>query len=288
VRPGRDEKILAGWNGLMVRGLAFASRVFDRPDWLALAAGATDFLLKEMWEEGQLWRSHQEGQRRIPGLMEDYGDVAAGLTALYQATFDARYLQAAVEVAEAAHARFWDGGQRAWLAAPKGQADLAVPTYALFDNAWPSGASTLTEANVALAALTGEERWRARAEVYLTRMREALVDNPMAYGHLWLAADAFLEGTPALVVAGGGVSAARMLEALAQTYAPHVAVSLARPDTPVPPAAALHAGKHPLDGGGAAGYLCHHFTCEAPLTSPEALRARLAPASAPAAPSAGR
>ncbi|MCI0670781.1 MAG: thioredoxin domain-containing protein [Myxococcaceae bacterium] len=277
VRPGRDEKILAGWNGLMIRGLAFAGRVFERADWLALAAGAADFVLKEMWREGRLFRSHQEGKSRIDGLLEDYGDLAAGLTALYQATFDAKYLEAAVALETKARELFWDEERKAYLSAPRGQADLVTPTYALFDNAWPSGASTLTEAQVELAALTGDAHYLTHSEAYLMRMRDELVQNPMGYGHLGLAADAWLEGAMEVVIVGEGVTAAEMLGLLNSTYAPHVTVSLKRPGQPTPRVLAeTHRDREPVDGKPAA-YVCRQFTCERPVTDAEALREKVAP-----------
>jgi uncharacterized protein YyaL (SSP411 family) len=276
-RPGRDDKLLAGWNGLTLRALAFASRVFERPDWLALAAGAADFLLAHLWKDGRLARSHREGGARLDGQLEDYGGLAAGLVALYQATFQPRYLEAAVALVERARELFWDAEKRAYLAAPRDTPDLLTPTYATHDNAWPSGASTLAEAQVALAALTGRTDLLAAAEEYLGRMREQLVQQPMAYGHLWLAADALLEGAAEVVVAGEGVVAAEMLGLLDATYAPHLAVSLKRPGQPVHPLlAATHAGREPVDGKPAA-YLCRHFACERPLTEPEALRRAVAP-----------
>src|SRR5262249_15457407 len=85
IKPGRDEKILAGWNGLMIRGLAFASRVFRRPEWLSLAQSAAHLVLARMWQDGRLFRARQGGVNRIGAFIEDYGDLGARLVALYQA-----------------------------------------------------------------------------------------------------------------------------------------------------------------------------------------------------------
>jgi uncharacterized protein YyaL (SSP411 family) len=277
VRPGRDDKKLAGWNGLMIRGLAFASRVFDRPDWLVLAKGAAEWALATLWRDGRLARLHEPEHARQEGMLEDYGDLAAGLIALYEAGFELRHLEAADAIVEAAFIHFWDGEKQAWLAAPKEQGDLVCPTYALFDNAWPSGASTLTEAQVKLAALTGRTALLERAETYLSRMREELVKNPMAYGHLWLAADSWLEGAASVVVAGEGITAAELLGAVADVYCPHVVVDLQRPGVSHPLTAAVHEGKGPRNGT-AAAYLCRSFSCEAPITGPRELKERLRPA----------
>jgi uncharacterized protein len=276
VKPGRDEKILAGWNGLMIRGLAFAGRVFERPDWVELARRAADFVLGEMWDGERLSRAHQEGTARIPGFLEDYGDMAAGLTALYQATFDATYLEAADALVKGAVARFWDAEKQAYLTAPRAQQDLVVANYATFDNAYPSGASTLTEAQVALAGLTGDKQHLALPERYVSRMREQLVQNPMGYGHLALAADALLEGAPSVTLVGSREAVAPLLGVTRSTYAPTFSFSWKEPGAPVP--ALLREGfegREPVGGRGAA-YLCRHFACEAPVTEPAELARRLA------------
>jgi uncharacterized protein YyaL (SSP411 family) len=266
VKPGRDDKLLAGWNGLMIRGLAFAGHVFERTDWVELARRSADFLLAELWDGQHLRRSYQEGQARIPGFIEDYGDLAAGLTALYQATFEPKYLEAAEALVKSAEARFWDAEKRAYLTAPAGQGDLVVANYATFDNAFPSGASTLTEAQVALAALTGNKKYLDLPERYVSRMSDPLRKNPMGYGHLGLAADALVEGAPSVIFAGTREAVAPLLAVTRTTYAPTFAFAWKDPAAPVPPSMReTFEGRGPVGGRGAV-YLCRHFACEAPLT----------------------
>jgi hypothetical protein len=276
VKPGRDDKILAGWNGLMIRGLALAARVFERPDWAQRAANAADFVLEKMWDGTRLARSYQEGQARIDGFLEDYGDLASGLTALYQATFDVKYLEAADALVRRAVELFWDAEKRAYLTAPRGQKDLVVATYGLFDNAYPSGASTLTEAQVALAALTGDKRYLELPEQYVARMREGLVKNAMGYGYLGLAADALLDGAAGVTFSGTREAVAPMLALANRAYAPTFAFSWKEPGASVPALVKENfEGREPV-GGGAAAYLCRGFVCERPLTDAEGLVRRLA------------
>jgi uncharacterized protein YyaL (SSP411 family) len=187
-------------------------------------------------------------------MLEDYGDVAAGLTGLYQATFEKKYLDAAEQLADAAYEKFWDEGQRAYLSAPKGTSDLFLPTWALHDNAFPSGASSLTEAQVALTALTGQERHLERASKYLERIAEEMKDNPFGYGHLWLAADAFVDGAPGLTVPKGRAAELRA------TYLPTVAVGALKDDAKPD-----------------AFYLCRNFACLAPVTTFDELKGQLSP-----------
>ena len=190
IAPGRDDKVLAGWNGLMIRGLAFASRVFERPEWAERAPVPRARCSTASCRATASSACTRTGSSKVDAFLEDWGGLASGLVALYQATFDPRWLEAAVQLADGAQERFWDPEQKAYRTAPRGQADLVVEAYALHDNAVPSGASLLTEANVVLAALTGRHAYLDRAEAYLSRMRDAALANPFAYGHLWCAADA--------------------------------------------------------------------------------------------------
>jgi uncharacterized protein YyaL (SSP411 family) len=223
-----------------------------------------------------LLRSYQEGQARIPGFLEDHGDLAAGLTALYQATFEPKYLEAAEGLVKAAEERFWDAEKRAYLTAPRAQQDLVVATYATFDNAFPSGASTLTEAQVALAALTGNKRYLEPPESYVSRMREQLRQNPMGYGHLGLAADALVEGAPSVTLVGTREAVKPLLSVTRATYAPTFAFAWKEPGAPTPPSMReTFEGREPV-GGHAAAYLCRHFACEPPITETGELARKLA------------
>ncbi|HEY8211733.1 MAG TPA: thioredoxin domain-containing protein [Myxococcaceae bacterium] len=273
VKPGRDDKVLAGWNGLMVRGLAVAGRVFGRPEWVALARGAADFVLAKMWSGGRLLRSYQEGQGKIDAFIEDYGDVASGLVALYQATFEPRYLEAAVAVVDKAVELFWTEERKAYLTAPRGQQDLVCAVYAVHDNAFPSGASTLTEAQVALAALTGEPKFLEAAEKYLSRLRDEMVRQPFGFGYLWLAADAFLDGAASLAVVGEDPVASELVAAANRAYAPTIALSRLSPGEA--PAVLQHAAQGRERVEGAAAYLCRRFACEAPLKTAVDVETRL-------------
>ena len=181
------------------------------------AAGA---VLAAQWKDGRLLRVHQDGVSKIDGFLEDWGGLASGLVALYQATLDARWLETAVALADGAQQRFWDEAVRAYRTAPRGQADLVVDAYALHDNAVPSGASLLTEAHVALAALTGRSQFLDRAAAYLWRMREPALANPFAYAHLWGAGDALADGAPDVALVGGAAARTPMRGACSTPLSP--------------------------------------------------------------------
>jgi uncharacterized protein YyaL (SSP411 family) len=280
-KPGRDEKILAGWNGLMIRGMAFAARVFNRPEWIQLAQGAADLIFSQMWDGGRLFRVRQNGVNRIDGLIEDYGDLAAGLTALYQACFDARYLEAADQLATRAVQLFWDQDRQAYRSASKDQKDLLCATFALHDNAFPSGASTLTEAQIALAALTGRQSHWEQAGKYLQKMRGQMVRNPFGYGHLWLAADSWLGGAAEVDVVGKRNLVQPLLDAINSVFAPTVAVRFYDKSVAAPPILAETVQGRDEVAGRPAAYLCQNFSCRPPITDPAELRSALGNLAAP-------
>jgi uncharacterized protein len=274
IAPGRDDKVLAGWNGLMIRGLSFASRVFRRPEWAERAGRAAGAVLDRQLRGDRLFRVHQDGTSKVDAFLEDWGGMAAGLVALYQATFEPRWLEAAVRLADGAQERFWDPGQKAYRTAPRGQADLVVETYALHDNAVPSGASLLTEANVVLAALTGRRDILERAEAYLSRMRDAALANPFAYGHLWCAADVLADGAPDVALVGAGRARAPFVDLLARTYSPTLSVAAFEAGAAPAVLAEIAEGKTSA-GAVLAAYLCRNFTCTLPARSVDALAAEL-------------
>jgi len=274
VPPGRDDKVLAGWNGLMIRGLSLAARAFARSDWAARAEQAASAVLEHQLLGSQLFRVHQEGKSKIDGFLEDWGGLAAGLVALYQATFEPRWLETALQLADAAQSMFWDAEQRAYRTAPRGQADLVVDAFALHDGAVPSGASLLSEANVALAALTGRRVYLERAEAYLARMRDPALANPFGYGHLWCVADALVDGAADVALVGNPPGRRPFLDLLDRTYAPTVSVAAFEPAAPPAILSEVAEGKTTA-GAEAAAYLCRNFVCEQPITSPETLKTRL-------------
>jgi uncharacterized protein len=271
--PGCDDKVLLGWNGLAIRGLAFAGAVFERPDWVSAAKTCGDLLLAQMKQrDGTVLRVWQDQKARLPGMAEDYGHFSLGLLALYQATFDGRYLDEAHALAESGYQQCWDAEANAFRTAPKQQHDLAMPTFALHDNAIASGASTLCDAFVSLAALTGDNVWLDRATAYISRMKPDMLRNPLAYGHLLLAADAMVDGAAEVTVVGDESRA--LLKAVRAQFHPtlnvHFAVdassSSLRAQAVLAPR--LNA-RHP------SAFLCQHFVCQQPVHSVDSLKSLL-------------
>ncbi|MFT3841319.1 MAG: thioredoxin domain-containing protein [Myxococcaceae bacterium] len=266
IAPGLDDKALTGWNGLMIRGLAFASRVFAEPKWAAMAKKAADFALSKLVRpDGRLFRSFSRGEARHDGMIEDYGGLACGLVALYQATFEPKYLEAAESLSKIARELFWDNERKAYLSAPRGQPDLVVTPWAVHDNAVPSGASMLTEAQIGLAALTGRSMHLDHATAYLEAMCTEAVENPFGFGHLLLAMDDALDGAAELTLIASESERPAFLDVVRKRFAPtlHVCVHQTGPA----PAVLAEQLQTRATAKGPAAYLCQRFACQLPVST---------------------
>jgi uncharacterized protein YyaL (SSP411 family) len=275
VRPGRDDKVLADWNGLAVAALARAATVFQRPEWLAPAEAALDFVLAEMSApDGRVQHAWRLGRVTAAGLLDDQAAVARASLALFEATGDPRRLADAIRLAEASLAAFADGqGGFYTTAADASDVPLARPRTAA-DNATPAANGLLAEVFSRLWHLTARPEWRKHCEALL-RAFSGTPERLSAMPTLLAAAD-LLEEAATVVIAGDPVDP--FTSALAQTAlaaADPAIVVLRAPDPGTLPA------NHPAFGKtagsqGAAAYVCRRSVCGLPVTSAGALKAALA------------
>ena len=271
VRPGRDEKILASWNGLMLRALADAGAVLGRTDFIAAAERNADFVLREMRDsEGRLFRTWKGGHgARLNGYLEDYANVADGLLGLYEATFDPRWLAAAVQLADRILERFRDP-QGGFFDTSTDHETLIVRPKDLFDNATPSGNSVAADVLLRLALLTDRAEYREAAEGVLRLLQNAMVRYPLGFGRALNALD-FLLSQPkevAIVGAAGAADTEALRRATFEPFVPNKVVAGAGAQLP------LLEGRQPRNGH-AIAYVCEHYVCQAPTSDPSELRKQL-------------
>ncbi len=271
VRPGRDDKVLADWNGLTIAALVRAGLVFDRPDWLDLAAQAFDFLFFEVGrEDGRIDHAWRLGRVTAAGLLEDQAAMARAALALYEATGDPTRLEQAKGILIAATGFFSDdqGGGFYQTAADAGDVPLNRPRHA-GDNATPSGNGLIAEAMARLFHLTGDEFWRSRTVAVLRAFcgdRARLSAMPTL-----LAAADLLENAVTVVVTGPtDGNAAALLDTARKSADPCIVVLHAASADALP-------SSHPASGKTASGaaYVCRSGTCSLPVSQPGALRALL-------------
>lgn len=269
VRPGRDDKVLADWNGLAVAALCRAGAVFGQPEWIARAGEAFDFVMAEMGAaDGRVQHAWRLGRIAAPGMLDDQAAMALGAVALFEATGDAARLEAAQRLVAAADAWFLEPGGSSYFTTAHDARDVpfgaAGRPRTAADNATPAGNGMMALALARLWHLTGEMRYRAGAEGVLTAfggMGEALAAAPT----LMAAAD-LLERGIVVVVVGDGEA---LVQAALRAADPAVCV-LRAVDGVVP---VLHPafGKMAKDGV-AAAYVCRGGVCGLPVREVGALR----------------
>jgi len=278
--PLRDEKILTAWNGLAISGFAVAGRVLAEPRYVAAAARAASFVLDRMRPDGRLVRSWKDGRTGVAAFLDDQAFLTAGLLDLYEATFERRWLETALALAEETERRFADpaGG---WFMTAGDHEKLIAREKPAYDGAEPSGASVALLSALRLSTFTSDDRWRAIAERALTSSSGALTENPLALTETLLAVDyADDEAREISIVWPRDATiadAAPLLDVLRRSFVPNRAIAAAC-ETEVAALGALVpwiADKPALQDRPTA-YVCVHGRCDLPIHEPEALAASLA------------
>ncbi|HET6744851.1 MAG TPA: thioredoxin domain-containing protein [Candidatus Limnocylindria bacterium] len=269
MRPGRDEKQLASWNGMALRALATGALVSGEPRYATATRRVADFIRAVLVRDGdRLWRTARGGRAHTPGFAEDYANVADGLLAAYAALGAAEDLLLAVALADRLIADFWDDASGTLFDA-SAEHDLAVARpRSLLDNATPSANAVAAEVLLRLALLTGEADYDRRARSILRAVEPVLARQPSAFGRMLCAADrALSEPIDAVIAGDAGLSDARALrQAVARPYAPDLVIAPLEPGSKVADWP-LFRDKVARDGA-ATTYVCRGYACDAPTNDP--------------------
>jgi uncharacterized protein YyaL (SSP411 family) len=278
VWPGRDEKVLTSWNGLMIAAFAQAAQALDNPAYAQAAARAADFILRHMRApDGRLLRTYSAGSpAKLNAYLEDYAYLLDGLVSLYEATFDPRWVRDARGLARVMVEQFWDPAQGGFYFTGKGHERLIARHKDLEDNATPSGNAMAVTALLRLAKLTGQAELQEKAVQTLRLCRGLMADHPMAAGQMLLALDFSLGPVQEFAVVGDPAAeeTRRVLRAIRSGFRPHRVVAL-KPaaGTADEEAVPLLAGK--AAAGPVTTYICQDFACQAPLVGAEAVEEAL-------------
>ncbi|MBJ6640132.1 thioredoxin domain-containing protein [Streptomyces sp. DHE7-1] len=270
--PGRDDKVVAAWNGLAIAALAETGAYFDRPDLVRAAVAAADLLVRvHLDEHAHLARTSRDGRvGPNAGVLEDYADVAEGFLALASVTGEGVWLDFAGLLLDQVPARFGDPAGGALYDTAADAEQLIRRPQDPTDNATPSGWSAAAGALLGYAAHTGSEAHRTAAERALGVVKALGPRVPRFIGWGLAAAEALLDGPREVAVVGPSLTdeatAALHRTALLGT-APGVVVAAGTSGGEEFP---LLAGR-PLVDGRPAAYVCRNFTCDAPTTDPERL-----------------
>jgi uncharacterized protein len=276
VRPERDDKVLADWNGMMIAAFAEAAFAFAMPRWQDAAEVAFEAVRTRMTlPGGRLAHAMRFGRVGAMAVIDDYAHMARAALALYQVTGHGRYLDQAREWVGAADRHHWDAAEGGYFMSADDAADVIVRTKPSFDSATPSGNGVMAEVLARLWLVTGEPAYRERAEATLAAFSAAV---PEQFANMTSLLGAFeLLAEPTQVVVVGPPEAAAtgaLLRAVAE--APAAALSLTRlgNGTPLPDRHPAH-GKGMVEGRPTA-YVCRAAICSAPITDARRLREALA------------
>jgi uncharacterized protein YyaL (SSP411 family) len=256
-QPGRDDKVVAAWNGLAVAALAEAGVLLDRPDCLDAAARCADLVRSLHWVDGRLRRVSRDGAvGRHLGVLEDYADVAEGLLALYSATGDHDHQRGAHALLEVVLTQFGDGRGGFWDTAADAEQLVRRPQDPT-DNATPSGAAAAAGALLSYAALTGSDRHRQAAESCLATLAPLFARHARFAGWALAVGEALLAGPAEVVV----LDRPDLLAVAHRATSPGAVVAVSGP---------LAEGRAP-----GAAYVCRRSVCELPTTEVARLREQL-------------
>jgi uncharacterized protein YyaL (SSP411 family) len=271
VRPGLDDKRLCAWNALMITALAEAGAALGRPDYVDAARAGAQFVLTELRNaEGRLLRTWKEGEGRIEGYLEDHAFLLQAVMALYEATFDARWYQEARTLADTIIERFADGDNGGFFTTAADRELSFARRKDLEDSPSPSGSSAAALGLLRLARISGEASYERHALGVLRLLVPIAGRHPLAFGHALQAFAFWIAPVREVAIAGSGPDADALAAIVRRGFSPRVVLA-GGPGEGV----ALLEGRGTVDGRPAA-YVCEHFACQAPVTTPEALTATLA------------
>jgi uncharacterized protein YyaL (SSP411 family) len=277
VRPGRDEKALAAWNGLMLRSLSLAAGTLGREDYREAAGKNARFLLDSMIVDGRLMRSYKDGRARIEGYLEDYALVADGLLALHEATLERRWLQEAVALSGTMNELFWDEERRAFYDTPAGGEELIARPRDIYDNATPSGNSVAVDVSLRLAVLLDREDYRERAGAVLEDLSGGMEKAPGGFGRLLCALDFHLSRPKEVAIVGepGAPDTRALVDTVHSRYQPNKVVAGSAPGNEEVANLTPLLADRPMRDGRATAYVCEGYACKSPTTDPEELGRQL-------------
>ena len=273
VRPARDEKILTSWNGLMLRAFAEAARHLERADYLQIAVKNAGFLLERLQSEGRVLRTYKDGRAKLNGYLEDYTFLADGLLALYEADFQPRWFVEARRLMDEAIRLFADAQNGGFFDTGSDHEELVSRPKDIMDNAIPAGNSMAIDVLLRLAAFTGEEAYRQRVGDYLRALADIMAQHPQSFGHALGALDLALSPVKEFAIVGDPQASdtRALLRVINSRFLPNSVLACASAGDAASASAVPLLEDRPMRESKATAYVCQHFACLAPVTTPQEL-----------------
>ena len=265
--PGWDDKVLADWNGLLISALAGAGRIFDRADWTKAAQRAFQFIQDKMSNGTRLLHAYRAGRAKAPATLNDYANMIAAALALYQTTGETRYIDAAIGWTEVLDNHYWDPSHGGYFFTADDTTDVIMRTKSAADDAAPNGNGTMASMCMNLFLLTGENKYRNRAEAILNAFAPAAVRNLFAHTGLMSGALDVLAPQHVVILGMDNERTKNLLATLNKISLPGALLQILQ-DTSSVPKTSPAAGKTMIDDAPTA-YICSGQTCSLPASNPE-------------------
>jgi uncharacterized protein YyaL (SSP411 family) len=276
VHPSRDDKILTDWNGLMIAALAKAGQIFGEPRFAAAARKAADFIMARLRDgEGRLVHRYRKGEADIAGFLDDYAFLIWGLVELYEATFGAKYLMHAVDLADKMLLHFWDKTHGGFYQTADYSETVLVRNKQVYDGAYPSGNSVAALDLIRLARITGETRFEEKTQQLMRAFSVNVARTPHSHTQLMIALDFALGPSSEIVIVGDPrkKDTAKMLQVVRSRFLPRTVVLFRSSAEESSETTELAKFTRDMKGeeGKATAFVCRDYVCKAPTTDPYAI-----------------
>lgn len=284
IPPMTDDKVITSWNALTIKAFAEAAASLQRQDWAEVAVSNAEFILKRLVRaDGRLMRTCKADSPHIkpiiPAYLEDYAYLADALLHLYQATFDLRWINEAHRLCKDMVELFWDEKQGVFYDTGADQESLVVRPRDVFDNAQPSGGSAAVLALIKCSEFTGDNDLHRYAIAGLRSVRDLMERAPSAFPHWLQATQLYTKPVKQVVIVGNLQDKATqaLLQTARKGFQPDSIIALQDSDSldEAVSKLPLFEGRICVDGKPTA-YVCFNYTCNLPVTEPNALAAQLA------------
>lgn len=271
IKPGRDEKMLAAWNGMMLAAFAEAARIFPDKNYAEIATRNAEFILRELSsDDGRLYRSHKDGESKLNGYLEDYANVIDGFLELYQTTFEPRWFSETQRLADYALQHFKADDGAGFYDTSDDHEKLIARPRSLQDNATPSGNNLFAFALIKLSAYTGNAAYEDAALTVYQQLSAALDKYPSAFGVALSGLDLHVRTLHEIAIVGEPTAddTRAVLGVVQKPFRPTIVTALAadnQNEDAIPPLMAYRTKK----GDAATVYVCQNFVCKMPVTTPD-------------------
>jgi len=270
VRPGWDDKVLADWNGLMIAALVRAGVAFDRPQWLALARRAYDFVTSNMSDGDRLYHSFRAGQTSAPAVATDYANMIGAALAFYTATNEAAFLADAQRWAAILHKHYWSSDLGGYYLSADDTDDIIIRTHNALDDATPNANAVMVDHLLALFLLTGDSTYDDRAHAIERTFRGDVANTPVGHAGMLYSLMSLLEPQHIAIIAPNGGDDPGALKTTINSLSLPGAVIQTCVEGETAPANPAMVDKRSVEGKPTA-YVCIGPQCSLPVTSGDAL-----------------